>query len=192
MKKFILILIVCCLKFSLSIAQQVDNHYLKNDSIMITTAQKYLSNKLGVNFVEKHLKINSVDSIHGMISFLINQQGAKSRRNMIIVFVDGNKIDSIGTPKISKVDIKKYYKGAISKNIFLNKTYVIELAEKIRFQKGIKPWSINLTRFLGNIIWEVENTQEEQLHKPYFATGKELSINARTGKYIKLDWTSIE
>ena len=159
---------------------------------MIITAQKYLGNRIGTNFVERHLKINSVDSIQGMISFLIKKQGTKSRRNMIIVFVDGNKIDSIGTPKISKVDIKKYYKGVISKNIFLNKTYVIELAEKIGFQKGIKPWSINLTRFLNNIIWEVENTQKEQLHKPYFATGKELSINARTGKYIKLDWTSIE
>ena len=68
----------------------------------------------------------------------------------------------------------------------------MELAEKIRFQKGIKPWSIKLTRFLGNIIWEVKSTREEQLHKPYFATGKELNINARTGKYTKLDWTSIE
>jgi len=159
---------------------------------MIITAQKYLSNKLGINFVEKHLKINSVDSIQGMVTFLINQKGTKSRRNMIIVFVDGNKIDSIGTPKISKVDIKKYYKGAISKNIYLNKTYVIELAEKIRFQKGIKPWSIKLTRFLDTLIWEIENTQEEQLHKPYFAAGKELNINARTGKYKKLDWLSGE
>lgn len=192
MKQFILILIVCCLKFSFVFAQEVDNHFLKNDSMMIITAQKYLSNKLGINFVEKHLKINSVDSVQGMVSFLINQQDSKRRRNMIIVFVDGNKIDSIRTPKIGKVDIKKYYKGVISKNIFLNKTYVIELAEKIRFQKGIKPWSIKLTLFLGNIIWEVKNTHEEQLQKPYFATGKELSINARTGKYIKLDWTSIE
>jgi len=180
------------LKFSFVYAQEVDNHFLKNDSIMITTAQKYLSNKLGINFVENHLKINSVDSIHGMVSFLINQQGAKSRRNMIIVFVDGNIIDSLGTPKISKADIKKYYKGVISKNIFLNKTYVIELAEKIRFQKGIKHWSINLTRFLGNIIWEVENTQEEQLHKPYFVSGKGININARTGKYEKFDWLSCE
>jgi hypothetical protein len=192
MKQFILILIVCCLKLSLVSAQQIDNHFLKNDSIMIITAQKYLSNRIGINFVEKHLKINSVDSIQGMISFLINQQDTKSRRNMIIVFFDGNIIDSIGTPKISKVAIKKYYKGIISKNIFLNKTYVIELAEKIGFQKGIKPWSINLTRFLNNIIWKVENTQKEQLHKPYFATGKTLNINARTGKYKKYDWVSLE
>ena len=103
-------------------AQEVDNHFLKNDSIMINTAQKYLSNKLGINFVEKNLKINSVDSVQGLISFLINQQGTKSKRNVIIVFVDGSKIDSIRTPKISKVDIKKYYKGVVSKNIFLNKT----------------------------------------------------------------------
>jgi len=159
---------------------------------MINTAQKYLSNKLGINFVEKNLKINSVDSVQNMVSFLINQLGTKSKRNVIIIFVDGNTIDSIGTPKISKVDIKKYYKGVVSKNIFLNKTYVIELAEKIRFQKGIKPWSIKLTRFLDTIIWEVRSTREEQLHKPYFATGKELNINAGTGKYIKLDWTSGE
>ena len=192
MKKFIFILIVCFLKFSLGVAQQVDNHFFKNDSIMIITAQKYLGNRIGTNFVERHLKINSVDSIQGMISFLIKKQGTKSRRNMIIVFVDGNKIDSIGTPKISKVDIKKYYKGVISKNIFLNKTYVIELAEKIRFQKGIKPWSIKLTRFLDTIIWEVENTQEEQLDKPYFASGKGININARTGKYKKHDWLSGE
>jgi hypothetical protein len=122
MKQFILILIVCCLKFSFVFAQEVDNHFLKNDSIMINTAQKYLSNKLGINFVEKNLKINSVDSVQGLISFLINQQGTKSKRNVIIVFVDGSKIDSIRTPKISKVDIKKYYKGVVSKNIFLNKT----------------------------------------------------------------------
>ena len=180
------------MKFSFVYGQEVDNHFLKNDSIMITTAQKYLSNKLGANFVDNHLKINSVDSIHGMVSFLINQQGAKSRRNMIIVFVDGNIIDSLGTPKISKADIKKYYNGVISKNIFLSKTYVIEFAEKIRFQKGIKPWSINLTRFLGNILWEVRSTREEQLYKSYFATGKGLSINARTGKYKKYYWMSGE
>jgi hypothetical protein len=192
MKQFILLLIVCCLKFSLGSAQQADNHFLKNDSIMIITAQKYLGNKIGTSFVEKHLKINSVDSIHGMLTFLINAQGKKRMRNMIIVFVDGNKIDSIRTPKISKIDIKSYYKGVISKHIFLNKTYAIELAEKLGFQKGIKPWSIKLTRFLDNIIWEVENTQKEQLHKPYFAAGNELSINAQTGKYKKYNWTSIE
>jgi hypothetical protein len=192
MKQFILLLTVCCLKFSLGSAQQANNHFLKNDSIMIITAQEYLGNKIGINFVEKHLKINSVDSIHGMITFLINTQGKKRMRNMIIVFVDGNKIDSIRTPKISKIDITRYYKGVISKHIFLNKTYAIELAEKIGFQKGIKPWSIKLSRFLDNILWEVENTQKEQLNKPYFASGKELNINARTGKYKKYDWTSIE
>lgn len=192
MKKFILILIVCCLKFSIGFAQQVDNHFLKNDSIMIITAQKYLGSKIGTSFVEKYLNVNSVDSIHGMISFLINAQGKKRMRNMIIVFVDGNKIDSIGTPKISKIDITRYYKGVLSKHIFLNKTYAIELAEKIGFQKGIKPWSIKLTRFLDNIIWEVENTQKEQLNKPYFAAGNELSINARTGKYKEYHWISGE
>lgn len=159
---------------------------------MIVTAQKYLYNKIGINFVEKHLKINSVDSIHGMVTFLIKQEAMKSKRNMIIVFVDGNKIDSTETPKISKADIKKFNRGTISKNIFLNKTYVIELAEKIGFEKGIKDWSIELTRLLGKIIWEVENTKKEQLQNNFSASGNGISINARTGKYKTFEWISGE
>ena len=111
---------------------------------------------------------------------------------MIVVFVDGNKIDSLYTPKIRKADIREFYKGIISTTIFLNKNYAIELAEKIGFQKGIKRWSVKLERYLDTVIWKIENTQKEQLDKPYFTSGNELNINAKSGKYQKYDWVSCE
>ncbi|MDD4971961.1 MAG: hypothetical protein PHT07_21250 [Paludibacter sp.] len=192
MRKFIIILATYCLGFGSGNAQQVDNHYSNNDSIMIITAQKYLNDRLGAKFVKKSVEINSVDSIQGLITFLIRQHDTKSKRNMIVVFVDGEKIDSLSTPKIKRADIEKYYNGTISTNIFLNKTYAIELAEKIGFQKGIHKWSVKLLRSLDAVTWEITNTQKEQLNKPYFTSGKGLSINAKSGKYRKFNWVACE
>jgi len=192
MRKIILIITVYCLGFGFVTAQQTDNHYSNNDSIMISTAKKYLNNRIGTDFVDKSIVINSVDSIHGLVTFLINLHGTKSKRNMIVVFVDENKIDSLYTPKIRKADIRKFYKGIISTTIFLNINYAIELAEKIGFQKGIKRWSVKLERYLDTVIWEIENTQKEQLDKPYFASGNGLNINAKSGKYKIHDWVSCE
>ena len=192
MRTIILFITMYCLGFGFGNAQQTDNHYSNNDSIMISTAKKYLNNRIGTNFVEKSIVINSVDSIDGIVTFLISQHGTKSKRNMIVVFVDGNKIDSLFTPKIRISDIIKFYKGTISTTIFLNKTYAIELAEKIGFQKGIHKWSVKLIRFLETVIWEIENTQKEQLDKPYFSSGNGLNINAKSGKYRKHDWLSCE
>ena len=193
MKRHTLMFLLLCFKFSLSQSQCVINHFSIDDSIKMIRAQKYLINKLGERFVKDSLEFSGFyQSILYMVTFEIKPQIIKNNKNMIDVFIDGNYIETKYNTKIDATDLKRYYNGGPSMNIFYNKTFAIELAQKIGLEKGIKEWEIKLSGVVDDVSWDIYSFQYEETEHPYQAGGKFLRLNINSGKYKLLKWHSIE
>lgn len=189
----ILVILFFCVNLCIGQSSAVDSNLSMDDSLRVENAKKYLSKKLGAKFVKDSLVFSGIYlSVLHMVTFEIKRQVIKNNRNMIIVFIDGQKIDTIYNTKIDSFDIKKYYNKKTSKNIFYNKTFALETARKISFEKGIKEWTIEITGLTNDLVWEIDATTKEQKEHPHQASGKSLNVYLNSGKYKISDWVSIE
>ena len=193
MKKLKLILIIIIFNISYGISQTEKYNLSMDDALRVIKAIGYLNENINKNFVMDSLEFSGIykDMLH-MVTFEIKNQYKSDNKNMIIVFIDYNVIDTINNTKISKIDIKRYYNGKYSNNIYYNKAYALNLAKEINFEKGNKEWICELKGVMDDVSWNIYSTTFEQVEHPHQCGGKCLKVNLRSGKYEINEWYSIE
>jgi len=186
------ILLISCLTYLNCFGQQTDRIF-QNDSIQFKHSNDYLENVLGRSFLKDSLIFQGVyRSELSMYVYEIKQSLCKNtNKNVIIVFFDGDSIETKYNTKISRQDINNYFKGLEFDNIFLNKEYVLTLA-KNKLKKGIREWQVKIRGVADSIYWEIDSFDKERLKSVYSAGGQCFEMNIRTGKFRLLDWIEIE
>jgi len=164
------------------------------DSTRISIARDFLKERLGEDFVRDSLQISgSFLSVLPMIAFEIKLEYATDRnKNMILVFVDGDSVETKFNTKINRTDIDKYLKGNESDNIFYNKKFAMNLASQNNFEKGIKGWEIEISGIAKNVYWAIRSYDSEEHEPVYGATGKSYLVNIRNGETKIKEWIIIE
>jgi len=182
-KLFTIILLFCT---SVCLAQAVSG-----DSLKVKISEDFLKKRLGEKVVREKLVLAGVyEGSLDLVTFELKGR-AENKKNLVVVFLDGNKVESKFNTKITKEDITHYYKGQQSKNLFWNKEYATNIAKRFEFNKGIKGWDIKLEGMVYDISWSIYSYATESWD-PYEAGGKALKVDAKTGKYEVQDWSEIE
>ena len=164
-----------------------------HDSTDLAIATNYLITKLGQDFVKQHLVYKGhYQSVLHMVTFEITPQKFINNRNMIIVSMDGNEVETKYNTKITETDIKDYYKGLPPKNIFFNRNYALKQASRIKFPKGIKDWEIEIDGVADEVYWNIKSFDKESFTPMWSAQGKSLEVDIRTGRLKKDRWYGVE
>lgn len=182
-KLFTIILLFCT---SVCLAQA-----LPGDSLKIKIAEEFLKKRLGEKVVRDKLVFAGVyEGPLDLVTFELKGRTGNNK-NLVVIFLDGDKVESKFNTKITKEDVSNYYKGEQVKNLFWNKDYATNLAKNLSFEKGIKGWDVKLEDMIYDISWSIYSYATETWD-PYEAGGKVLKINAKTGKYEIQEWSEIE
>ncbi|WP_299762482.1 hypothetical protein [uncultured Pontibacter sp.] len=182
-KLFTIILLFCT---SVCLAQAVSG-----DSLKVKIAQEFLKKRLGEKVIREKLVLAGVyEGPLDLVTFELKGR-TEVNKNLVVVFLDGNKVESKFNTKITKADIANYYKGQQTKNLFWNIDYATNIAKRLDFDKGIKGWDIKLEGMVYDISWSIYSYATETWD-PYEAGGKALKVDAKTGKYEIQDWSEIE
>ncbi|MFD3003660.1 hypothetical protein ACFS7Z_25105 [Pontibacter toksunensis] len=164
---------------------------LPGDSLKIKIAEEFLKKRLGEKVVRDKLVFAGIyEGPLDLVTFELKGR-KENNKNLVVIFLDGDKVESKFNTKITKEDIINYYKGQQTKNLFWNKDYATNLAKSLSFEKGIKGWEVKLEDMIYDISWSIYSYATETWD-PYEAGGKALKINAKTGKYEIQEWSEIE
>ncbi|MBB6613185.1 hypothetical protein H7F15_19275 [Pontibacter sp. Tf4] len=164
---------------------------LPGDSLKIKIAEEFLKKKLGEKVVRDKLAFAGIyESSLDLVTFELKGR-TENRKNLVVVFLDGEKVESKYNTKITKKDISNFFEGKPTKNLFWNKEYATNIAKRLDFDKGIKGWEIQLEGLVYDISWGIYSYVAETWD-PYEAGGKALKVDAKTGKYEIQDWSEIE
>ena len=182
-KLFTIILLFCT---SVCLAQAVSG-----DSLKVKIAEEFLKKRLGEKVVREKLVLAGVyEGPLDLVTFELKGR-TENKKNLVVVFLDGNKVESEFNTKVTKEDIVNYYKGQQTKNLFWNKDYATNVANRLDFDKGIKGWEIKLEGMVYDISWSIYSYTTETWN-PHQAGGKALKIDAKNGKYEIQRWSVIE
>lgn len=184
MNKLFTIILLFCTNVCLAKA-------LPGDSLKLKIAEDFLKKRLGEKVVKDKLVFAGIyEGPLDLVTFELKGR-TEVRKNLVVVFLDGNKVESEFNTKITKEDIINFYKGHQAKNLFWNKDYASNIARRLKFDKGIKGWDIKLEGLVYDISWSIYSYATETW-EPYEAGGKALMIDAKTGKYEVQEWSEIE
>lgn len=184
MNKLLTIILLFCTSACLAQA-------LPGDSLKIKIAEEFLKKRLGEKVVRDKLAFAGIyEGSLDLVTFELKGRTENSK-NLVVVFLDGDKVESKYNTKITKEDVSNFFKGKPTKNLFWNKAYALNIAENLKFEKGMKGWEVRLEDMFYDISWDIYSYATETWD-PYEAGGNVLKINAKTGKYEIQEWSEIE
>ena len=173
-------------KLDKSVAKFEQNKRNKLEKIRKISRQ-YLETQIYDTEILNRIKFDTI-FLHTGYFALYRVEDEISKENMIIVFVDNElEIDTINTVINSK-KISQYLENSISNKLIISRKDAFDIAEKENFEKGIKPWKIQLVAYGGdlkNLRWNITNTISEG---SFQARGKTLSINVYSKKIEYSSW----
>lgn len=119
-----------------------------HDSTDLVIATNYLEATLGQGFVRQHLVYKGhYQSVLHLITFEITPQNSIKDRNMLVVSMDGDGVETKYNTKITKADISDYYKGVPSNTI---KECLQKTSFSIETMRCNKPGKASLIKALKN------------------------------------------
>ena len=193
MKYFLLIFLF--LTYLKSFGQGGDSkEYSESDRKKIQIAESFLIKTFNEKFLNDTLEFKGLyKSVIDMVAFEIKHELSRdTSRNMILIFLNGQIVETEYNTKITKQNIHDYFKGVSNENIFLNYDYALDLAKRANFEKGTKDWVISIDGVADSVWWTVKSYQEIDSDPVYSANGKDFKVNIRDGKTKISEWIEIE
>jgi len=180
---------------NISNKSQTENYKNNTHYIEIIQANNYLNNILGLDFVSKNLKFDTIITDRHLVAIYetTNTKNLDGKNTILVWFKFHNlryEIDSINTV-LDKKEIIKNIKGKKC-NLFIGLKKAKEIAEKAGLESGIKNWNIYLTYQNNFPIWVIQSTYGESKEGAYRASGQLVKINMIDGSFDKNDWDAIE
>ncbi|MGE0932643.1 hypothetical protein [Peijinzhouia sedimentorum] len=168
--------------------------YSDSERRKIQIAEDFLIETFSEKFLNDTLEFTGLyKSVLDMVAFEIkNELSMDTSRNMILVFLNGENVETEYNTKINRQDVYNYFRGVSNENIYLNYDYALSLAKRANFEKGIKGWIISISGVADSVWWTVKSYQKIDYDPVYTANGKDFKVNIRDGKIKISEWVEIE
>ncbi|WP_114752806.1 hypothetical protein [Pleomorphovibrio marinus] len=168
--------------------------YSDSERKKIQIAENFLIETFSETFLNDTLEFKGLyKSVLDMVAFEIkNDLSTDTSRNMILVFLNGENVETEYNTKITRQNVYNYFKGVSNENIYLNHDYALSLAKRANFEKGIKGWIISISGVADSVWWTVKSYQKVDYDPVYSANGKDFKVNIRDGKIKISEWVEIE
>ncbi|EON79225.1 hypothetical protein ADIS_0230 [Lunatimonas lonarensis] len=189
------LLIILILTFVKSFGQESDSKEISDfQREKIQLAENFLIETFSESFLKDTLEFKGLyKSVLDMGAFEIKTEFSKdTSRNMILIFLNGEIVETEYNTKITRQNILDYFKGASHENIFLNYNHALSLAKKVNFEKGVKDWVISINGIADSVWWTVTSYEKIEYEPVYSANGKDFKVNIKDGKIKISDWVKIE
>ncbi|WP_209331861.1 hypothetical protein [Lunatimonas salinarum] len=168
--------------------------YSDSERKKIQIAENFLIEIFSENFLNDTLEFKGLyKSVLDMVAFEIKNELSKDKsRNMILIFLNGEIVETEYNTKITRKNIHDYFKGGSNENIFLNLDHALSLAKRENFEKGIKGWTISISGVADSVWWNIKSYQKIDYDPVYSANGIDFKVNIQNGKIKISEWVEIE